>query len=402
LRGFVWLSEGRGLRAADVTRGAMTILSRYRQALPALFVLASLPAWGQEAPPQTPAQNPVCTRLEGQLASVDRGASDPARAEQIKRYEESLSKQQSELERVGTQARRAGCEGSGFFQFFSGQSQQCAPLNNQIHQMRASIERTRSDLERLQASSVDQNQRRGILVALAQNDCGLQYRAAAQAAQPRNFFETLFGGGGGNNGGFAPSEPTQNSAYRTVCVRTCDGFYFPISFSTGQSRFGEDEQACKRMCPAAEAMLYSYRNPGEDISKATSLSGRLYTELPNAFRYRQKFDAACSCKRPGESWAQALQQADDRTVERGDIVVTEERSKQMAQPKAEPPPRPGRTDPRSGQANARPSATSPSAATAASEPAPAVTAAPVEKPVETDPTKRAVRHVGPQFLPAAR
>jgi hypothetical protein len=240
------------------------------------------------------------------------------------------------------------------------------------------------------------------LVALAQNDCGLQYRAAAQAAQPRNFFETLFGGGGGNNGGFAPSEPTQNSAYRTVCVRTCDGFYFPISFSTGQSRFGEDEQACKRMCPAAEAMLYSYRNPGEDISKATSLSGRLYTELPNAFRYRQKFDAACSCKRPGESWAQALQQADDRTVERGDIVVTEERSKQMAQPKAEPPPRPGRTDPRSGQATARPSATSPSAATAASEPAPAVTAAPVEKPVETDPTKRAVRHVGPQFLPAAR
>jgi hypothetical protein len=382
----------------------MTILSRYRQVLPALLVLAGIPAWAQDVPSQTPAQNPVCTRLEAQLSSVDRGAGDPARADQIKRYEESLSKQQSELERVGTQARRAGCEGSGFFQLFSGQSQQCGPLNNQIQQMRSTIDRTRSDLERLQAASVDQNQRRGILMALAQNDCGLQYRAAAQAAQPRNFFETLFGGGGGSNGGFAPSEPTQNSAYRTVCVRTCDGFYFPISFSTGQSRFGEDEQACKRMCPAAEAMLFSYRNPGEDISKATSLSGRLYTELPNAFRYRQKFDSACSCRKPGESWAQALQQADDRTVASGDIVVTEERSKQMAQPKAEPPPRAGRSDSRSGQANARPTAPSPNAAPAASETAPAAAAAaaPVEKPLETDPAKRTVRNVGPQFLPATR
>jgi flagellar biosynthesis chaperone FliJ len=381
----------------------MTISSLYRQFLPALLVLTGVPAWAQDVPSQAPAQNPVCTRLEAQLASVDRGAGDPARADQIKRYEESLNKQQSELERVGTQARRAGCEGSGFFQLFSGQSQQCGPLNNQIQQLRSTIDRTRSDLERLQAASVDQNQRRGILVALAQNDCGSQYRAAAQAAQPRNFFETLFGGGGGNNGGFAPSEPTQNSAYRTVCVRTCDGFYFPISFSTGQSRFGEDEQACKRMCPAAEAMLFSYRNPGEDIAKATSLSGRLYTELPNAFRYRQKFDSACSCRKPGESWAQALQQADDRTVERGDIVVTEERSKQMAQPKAEPPPRAGRADARSGQANARPTAATPSAAPAASEPPPAAAAAAsVEKPAETDPAKRTVRNVGPQFLPASR
>ena len=383
----------------------MTIIGLFRQVSPALLLLASAPAWSQGLPPppapiaQNPTgQNPVCTRLEAQLASVDRGAGDPARADQIKRYEESLSKQQGELERVSTQARRSGCEGSGFFQFFSGQSQQCAPLNNQIQQMRASIDRTRSDLERIQASSVDQNQRRGILVALAQNDCGSQYRAAAQAAQPRNFFETLFGG---NNTSFGPPEAVQGSNYRTVCVRTCDGFYFPISYSTVQSRFADDEQACKRMCPAAEVMLFSHRNPGEDVSKATSISGRLYTELPNAFRYRQKFDSACSCKRPGESWAQALQQAEDRTVERGDIVVTEERSKQMSQPKAEPPPRAGRADSRSGRTDGRPSTAAAAAPPPAAAPKPAPQAAPAsaDKPVETDPAKRTVRNVGPQFLP---
>jgi len=145
-------------------------------------------------------------------------------------------------------------------------------------------------------------------------------------------------------------------------------------------------------------MLFSHRNPGEDISRATSISGRLYTELPNAFRYRQKFDAACSCRRPGESWAQALQQADDRTIERGDIVVTEERSKQMAQPKAEPL-RAGRADPRNPQSSSKPPGTG--VAPAPAEPtAQAAAAQPAEKPAEIDASKRTVRNVGPQFLPA--
>ena len=40
---------------------------------------------------------------------------------------------------------------------------------------------------------------------------------------------------------------------RTVCVRTCDGAYFPISFATVPARFPDDERTCKALCPAAEA-----------------------------------------------------------------------------------------------------------------------------------------------------
>ena len=40
--------------------------------------------------------------------------------------------------------------------------------------------------------------------------------------------------------------------FRTICVRTCDGFYFPISYATSPDRFRDDEQTCQRMCPAAE------------------------------------------------------------------------------------------------------------------------------------------------------
>ena len=35
--------------------------------------------------------------------------------------------------------------------------------------------------------------------------------------------------------------------YRTMCVRLCDGYYFPISFSTTSERFPEDAQNCTAM-----------------------------------------------------------------------------------------------------------------------------------------------------------
>ena len=61
-------------------------------------------------------------------------------------------------------------------------------------------------------------------------------------------------------------------------------------------------------------MLFTHRNPGEDINQAVSTGGQLYTAIPNAFKYRQAFDNACSCKRSGESWAQALKNIQDPTA----------------------------------------------------------------------------------------
>jgi hypothetical protein len=279
------------------------------------------------------AQNysPACQRLEAQLGNLDRGANDAARQDQIRRLEETSTRQQGDIDRLSAQSRRMGCESSGFFQLFNpNQNPQCGPLNNQIQQLRANLTRTLSDLQTTQrtgASYERDGQRRALIAALAQNDCGPQYRQAA-AGQPRNFFDTLFGNNQGQQG-----EVSGNS-FRTVCVRTCDGGYFPISFSTNSSRFAEDEKTCQRMCPATEVMLFSYPNPGGDITQATSISGQTYTQLPNAFKFRQQFDNACSCRRPGESWADAMKGNDERAAAQpGDILVTDERSKQMSQPR---------------------------------------------------------------------
>src|SRR5258708_39603200 len=85
-------------------------------------------------PPQGAPVNPMCPRLEAQLAALDRGGStgDPARDEQIRRYQEAATRQQSELDRVTFQATRMGCDRSGFFSLISDQSAQCGPVNNRI------------------------------------------------------------------------------------------------------------------------------------------------------------------------------------------------------------------------------------------------------------------------------
>ena len=336
------------------------------------------------APPSAAASsNPICVRLESQLAALNQGAGDPARADQIRRTEDAIAKQQGDLDRTVAQAHKAGCAGQGFFALFSAFSPQCGPITSQIQQMRGSLDRMISDLEQLKNGNTGQEgQRRALIGQLAQNNCGAQYTAAANSwGGPQGFFDALFGGGtiispGGDG---APS-----GTYHTVCVRACDGFYFPISYSTVPSRFADDARACQRQCPAAEAELYSFRNPGENMEQAVSVTGQPYTSLANAFRYRKEIIAGCSCRRPGQSWAEALKNADDpTTLESGDIVVTNQNAKALSQPK-----QPGK----------------PTSATAPTQPgtvvAPPATPASPMASAGTDASKRSVRTVGPPFLPS--
>jgi hypothetical protein len=97
-----------------------------------------------------------------------------------------------------------------------------------------------------------------------------------------------------------PRSPfSTRGTFRTLCVRTCDGYYFPISFSTTQEQFGSDAQACSAMCPGAEARLFYHANPGGSPADMVSLDGQNYTSLPAAFQYRTSLNPSCSCKPAG-------------------------------------------------------------------------------------------------------
>ncbi len=340
----------------------------------AIGLAAPVGAWAQ-------AGSPNCQRLEAQLASLDRGNNDPARADRIKRAEDALNRQQNEVDRIVDQGRRNNCESSGFFSIFSQPPPQCGAINRQIGQQRTTLERMQVEFEQLNGGTAERAaQRQSLLIGLGENNCGAQYRSAALQGQQGGFFDRLFSGGSGNNGTFSTPAGPMGGTYRTICVRSCDGYYFPISYATSPERFRDDEQTCQRMCPAAEVSLYAYHNPGEEVSQAVSINGQPYTDLPTAFAYRKALSPACSCRKPGESWAEALKIGGDNTVAPGDVVVTEQNAKQLSQPRVGADGKPIRRDLR----------------------APVNAAAPVQPAAvpAAEPGKREVRTVGPTFLPA--
>jgi len=121
----------------------------------------------------------------------------------------------------------------------------------------------------------------------------------------------------------------------TVCVRECDGGFFPVTYFGAKSRADSLEQVCQALCPNARVALYSFPFGGT-IDEAVSSSGEPYDSLPNAHKFEHARDASCSCRPPGQSWAEALAAAEARYGHGAhDILVTEEQSARMSRPAAD-------------------------------------------------------------------
>lgn len=123
---------------------------------------------------------------------------------------------------------------------------------------------------------------------------------------------------------YAPDQPSDNGSVRresanrtsgsgTYCVRTCDGRYFPLPSAAGQSK----AQTCNSFCPASETKVYY----GGVIDHAVSENGKNYSELPNAFRFRNELVAGCTCNGKDPVGLAQIKIEDDKTVRRGDIVA---------------------------------------------------------------------------------
>jgi Protein of unknown function (DUF2865) len=129
----------------------------------------------------------------------------------------------------------------------------------------------------------------------------------------------------------------------TVCVRTCDGAFFPVSYIGAPS--DALEQACRLLCPHADVALYSFAFGGT-IDQAVSPTGESYSHLPNAGKFQQTYDPACSCRAPGQSWAEALAPAEAKYGRHSqDIVVSAEAAERMSRPVQDPKATPTAADP---------------------------------------------------------
>ena len=125
--------------------------------------------------------------------------------------------------------------------------------------------------------------------------------------------------GGEQNAVFPPdgqvSRPrVYGGGSQAYCVRTCDGRHFPISSSGNQSRAA----SCNSFCPASETKVVY----GGNIDNAVTEDGKPYSELPNAFRYRDELVAGCTCNGKDPTGLAAVKIEDDPTLRRGDIVAS--------------------------------------------------------------------------------
>lgn len=87
----------------------------------------------------------------------------------------------------------------------------------------------------------------------------------------------------------------RSGSYKTICVRTCDGYYFPISPATSRNSFHSQARECKRRC-GSEATLFYMSRHASDIATARDLSGRSYEDLEHAYKYRDSLVDGCTCR----------------------------------------------------------------------------------------------------------
>jgi hypothetical protein len=278
------------------------------------------------------AQSPQCDRWRAELANLPRGGGNPGAAAQAGRVG-------AELSRTINSYRAMGCENQQFLFFGSPPPPQCGGVRARIGQLQAQFASLQS-----QAQGGGFGERRAQLQAAIDGNCRPGMYQTPEPPRPRGFFEALFG---------VPEQPqyvqpldqrdplldpnpdekkgVRYGAGQAVCVKTCDGSFFPLATSPG-GRESHDEM-CQALCPSAETRVF-YMNGSGDISDASTRGGEGYLSLANANKFTRTFDPTCGCRKPGESWSAALREAEEMLERRrGDMIVSEAKARELSQPR---------------------------------------------------------------------
>ncbi len=324
--------------------------------------------WGARAAIAAPIALWLASPAVAVSADCDRlrhAIEDASRSGQGSQFQAAAERQRSEIERTAAYAQQLGCDNKKFLFFGSDPPAQCGQIHAQIGRMRA-------NLEDLQARAGGGSGGRGELLARYNAQC------AGQPNRPPGLVEALFGQPKPGDLEEQPLSPDDEAARpmekstapvgearaggKAVCVRSCDGAFFPVSYSASSGRLDSLADLCRALCPNAEVTLYTYPTSG-DIEQAVSINGARYMDSPTALRYRKTFDSSCSCRRHGQTWASALAPAESLLgqEEKTDIIVTPEKAEELSRPK-----------PADAKADAKPDpkAKSGKAAKAAATPAP--------------------------------
>ena len=279
----------------------------------------------------------VCRQLEAELAST--GGGGGGGSAQVKRYDRAVAEQRDQLSTARSRARRAGCG----FSFLAIGPAMCAPLNAQIERMERNLEALERKRVALSGGGGSRRDRARILAALDANNC--RDTEVAEREPPRRngpgLFDRLFGREVPE--GLPMDEPERQlfeqepgeqqpleqqsgrqlvegrpatvtrilnpngevsvlgpaGQFATMCVRTCDGYYFPMSPDSSSADFDRDLKNCETSCPGTEMELYYQGAVGEESETMVSAgTGEPYASLPTAYLYRDATTSrpqGCGC-----------------------------------------------------------------------------------------------------------
>ncbi len=282
------------------------------------------------------AKSATCVRLHSQLASLNQHS----RGSTISSYTSAIKKQKRQISLVKRRMRSLRCSSSSDSRT---SHRSCRKLNSSLRDMDRNLRSLRNRVDRQASSSRSGKTKRRIQRALKRNRCGQPERRVAKL-ESKGFLGRLFSSNKRtssderrvrNKSGdildqffaapadaerrrqarldrrelqlqrkrsrqrrfFSPAKELKNhNTFRTVCVRRCDGYYFPVSFSTDHSGLERDAAACANMCPGTDTELFTHRTSTETAEQMVSIvDGTLYSNLANAFAHREKFDPKCTC-----------------------------------------------------------------------------------------------------------
>lgn len=115
--------------------------------------------------------------------------------------------------------------------------------------------------------------------------------------------------------------PRRPGGKQLVCVRTCDGYFFPVSGDISDPAIAEF--VCRTSCPGAPTKLFTRR--GDGMENAVGSDRSLYSKLAGALLFQKSVSPACSCQRPNGTVTSGPVY-DDPTLRPGDVIVVNGRA----------------------------------------------------------------------------
>ena len=237
----------------------------------------------------------LCRQLEAELVSAGNGGGGA----QARKYDDAIARQREQMAIARAQAKDAGCG----FALLGRSVRQCAALNATIDRMGRNLDTLQGQRSRMGSGGSGKRSRAKVLAALEANGCRDEAVAERpRIEQPREAVADPADDGRARTplelmleeGGPEEEQPAEaprarvGETYQTMCVRTCDGYFFPISYASTVGDFDRDQRNCETSCPGTEMQVFfGPSGIDEPASMVSTATGQHYSDLPTAFLHQQ-------------------------------------------------------------------------------------------------------------------